>query len=496
VIHTRGAPSTARQPADRVARTATDRRDIRVTSWHSARHALSPFSAVRLARTLREPGPVISRKLARIATVCALGAGCGASAAPGSSTSDPLRYLDDASFRRSELVESLVDPSNGYSSLRLAHYATGVVGDWDRLPEWNPATEPVGAAELDAPGGASASALSANASPLALPSSIASLGDPALLALGEAAFSRYPTQPATYFSVALASRAAAGRYGLWVDGARGVGGLVRARMADGSVALSLTCASCHAAPSSAGDVVPGLPNAALAMGDAILASQGLAGAPPAIDPIAAWGPGRVDVTTTDGTEPARIPDLRPVRFLTYLQQDATVRARDIVALAIRIETLLITSNLSAVRPPRVVSLALAAYVTSLGASLPGEDVAQAASPSGAAIFASRCTGCHAPPNLTGEPVPLDVVGTDPTLGLSPSRGTGSYRVPSLHGVGTRGALLHDATVPSVDVLFDPGRLDPAFTGGLHGAGPIEGHTFGLDLAPADREALLAYLRAL
>lgn len=446
-----------------------------------------------MARVLRRIEGLTSPKLARIATVYALAAGCGSSPAPGSSTPDPLRYLDDASFRRSELVASLVDPGNGYSLLRLAHYATGGAGDWDRLPEWNPATELVGASELDAPGGASPTALSAGASSLALP---ASLDDPALLALGEAAFSRYPTQPATYFSVALASRGAASRYGLWVDASRGVGGLVRVRTADGSGALALTCASCHAAPSMGGGIVPGLPNAALNMGDAMLAAQGLAGAPPSVDSVAAWGPGRVDVTTSAGTEPARIPDLRPVQFLTYLQQDATVRARDVVALAIRIETLLVTSNLSAVRPPRVLSLALAAYVTSLAASLPDESVAGSVSPSGAAVFASSCAGCHTQPGLTGEPVPLDVVGTDPTLGRSPSRGTGSYRVPSLHGVGTRGPLLHDGTVPSVDVLFDPGRLAPGFTGGLHGAGPIAGHAFGLHLGPADRDALLAYLRAL
>jgi hypothetical protein len=93
-------------------------------------------------------------------------------------------------------------------------------------------------------------------------------------------------------------------------------------------------------------------------------------------------------------------------------------------------------------------------------------------------------------------VPLDVVGTDPTLGHSPSRGTGFYRVPSLHGLGTRGPLLHDGTVPSVDVLFDPSRLAPGFAGGLHGPGPIEGHAFGLDLGADDRDALLAYLKAL
>ena len=42
----------------------------------------------------------------------------------------------------------MVNPSNGYSALRLAHYATGDATDWDRLPELNPPVAPVGAAEL------------------------------------------------------------------------------------------------------------------------------------------------------------------------------------------------------------------------------------------------------------------------------------------------------------------------------------------------------------
>ncbi|HEY3666472.1 MAG TPA: hypothetical protein VGL19_10750 [Polyangiaceae bacterium] len=41
-------------------------------------------------------------------------------------------------------------------------------------------------------------------------------------------------------SVALDSPAAAARYGLWIDESRGVGGVARARMADGSMALALS----------------------------------------------------------------------------------------------------------------------------------------------------------------------------------------------------------------------------------------------------------------
>ena len=164
-----------------------------------------------------------------------------------------------------------------------------------------------------------------------------------------------------------------------------------------------------------------------------------------------------------------------MRWLGYLQQDATLRARDLTTLAIRIETLIVTAGNAVVRPPRIVALALAAYVDSLASVVALADEAAALSPNGASSSRRHCAGCHAPPAFTGEPVPLSVIGTDPLLGLSAERGTGTYRVPSLHGVGTRGPLLHDGTVPTVDAMFDPSRVTDAFAQKLHGTGPVAGH---------------------
>jgi cytochrome c5 len=419
-------------------------------------------------------------------------AACGGSRDRG----DAEAYLQDPAFARAVLVDSLVNPSNGYSELRLGRYATGDSADWDRLPEWNPPAEPIGAGELDSAGGAVVDTLGPGAGVLALPESVASIDDPNLIAFGREAFFRYPMQIVPALRVAVASRSAAARYGLWVDESRGVGGLARARVADGSAALAMTCATCHARPDANGVLTPGLPNAAFDLGAAILASEGV---PPSLsggDPLAAWGPGRVDVTTADGTEPVRIPDLRPVLWLSHLHQDATVDARDPIALAIRIETLIITSSQATVRPPRVLALALAAYVRSLSSTLPALDAGAAASPRGADLFASGCAACHAPPGLTGAPVALEVVGTDPTLGRSADRGTGFYRVPSLRGAATRGPLLHDGTLPSVDALLDPNRLSDGFGERLHGSGPVPGHPFGLDLGDVDRGALISFLGAL
>lgn len=419
---------------------------------------------------------------------------CGAAPAGGA---DAHAYLSEPLFARAALVDSLVTPTNGYSQLRLAHYATGTTGDWDRLPEFNPEVEPVAANELDTAGGATPDAFAGTPHALALPDTLDGDEDPRLVAIGREAFFRYPVQVVPALRIALGSRAAAALYGLWIDDQAGVGGLVRARMGDGSIALAMTCATCHARPDSKaeGAIQPGLPNATFDLGALLLAADGLPAHGSGV-PIEDWGPGRIDVTTSTGVEPARIPDLRPTRWLTYLQQDATVRARDAIALAVRIETLIITSSQVAVRPPRLIPLALAAYLRSLADSLPPIDAAQAAAPGGGQLFAAHCAACHAPPGLTGDPVPLDVVGTDPVLGLSTDRGTGRYRVPSLHGAASRGPLLHDGTVSSVGALLDPARLDPGYAGRLHGSGPVPGHRFGLDLPDADRAALAAYLNAL
>jgi mono/diheme cytochrome c family protein len=431
-------------------------------------------------------------------SACALAGGLALVAAcesPSSAPTASIRYLDDTAYRRAELVASIVDPDNGYSKLRLAHYASGTADDWDLLPEWNPPTEAISASELDAPGGAKGEAFIATPAALTLPEGVIREDDPVLLALGRAAFSRYPVQLAPYLSVGLASREAADQYGLWTDATRGVGGLVRARMGDGSTALAMTCSSCHAAP-NASSLEDGRPNALFDPGAAILESPSAPVDSAVAAAIAAWGPGRLDVTTTSGTYPARIPDLRPVRWLTYLHQEGTLRQNDLTSLAIRIETLVITSNGEVLRPPRVIALALAAYLTSLARGLPSVSDAAAAEPRGAQLFASRCASCHALPGLTGDPVPLAIIGTDPWLGDSPDRGTGAYRVPSLHGVGSRGALLHDGTVPSIDAMLDPSRPTASFAGRLHGSGAVPGHLFGLDLPDEDRAALVAYVKTL
>jgi len=352
----------------------------------------------------------------------------GCAAAPASS-SDAARYLDDASFRRAALAGELVSTTNGYARVRLERYA--VDGGWDDLPEWNPAVARRGTGE-------DAAALAYDAQAI--------VDDPVALAeLGARAFTRYPVQLWQ-----------AAPQGLWID--NGADGLIDVALDPPQ--LAATCATCHATVRD-GALAIGLANDTLELG---------------------WGPGRLDVTTLDGHEPVRIPDLRPVALEAYLHTDANVRATDTIALAIRIETLIITSHFEAVRPPRIIALALATY---LGTLAPEDAAPPPTEPAirGAAVFATTCAGCHAGTTFSGDPVALDAVGTDPTVGLSLERGTGTYRVPSLRGVADRTWLLHDGSVSSLAALLDPARTSA-------------GHHFGAELSADDRAALVAFLHTL
>jgi mono/diheme cytochrome c family protein len=329
---------------------------------------------------------------------------------------DGRRYLDDASFRHAELAASLVNHANAYSRTRLARYAA-----WEELPDWNPRVNGRALVITDA----------------------ARAGDrTALRELGAAAFVAYPAQQ-------LPPEAA------HVDGE------VAVAMADGTTRRAYTCATCHEADGAAG-----VPNASLDLGrilaDAVHDPD---------SPMRGWGPGRADVSSPTKTEPVRIPDLRATRYQLHLQIDATVAQRSIASLALRIETLLVTGHGEIVRPPREVALGLAVYLWSLAPPLP-----TTAPP---AAFVAACGHCHASPGLAGPPVPLAAIGTD-AIGLSPDRGTGTWRVPSLVGVHERARLFHDGSVASLAALLDPGRV-----GGHH-----------VDLDATTRAELLHYLESL
>ena len=160
--------------------------------------------------------------------------------------------------------------------------------------------------------------------------------------------------------------------------------------------------------------------------------------------------------------------------------------------------------------------ALALYVYSLKPP-PNPNPLNDKAKRGQVIFAQQgCAACHPAPLYTNNkltpamgftgPVALrrteailDVcVGTDPGLALETRRGTGFYKVPSLRGVWMRSVFGHEGQAASLEEWFDPARLRPDYVPkGFHLAtGPVRGHKFGLNLPPADRAALIAFLKPL
>jgi cytochrome c peroxidase len=139
---------------------------------------------------------------------------------------------------------------------------------------------------------------------------------------------------------------------------------------------------------------------------------------------------------------------------------------------------------------------------------------------GQAVFRrENCESCHPPPDYTTGKLTLaqgyepprshpnwsDIhrvsIGTDPGLALKTRKGTGFYKIPSLRGLWYRPRLLHDASIVTLEELFDEARLSadyerkgwspPGMT-----KGPIPGLEFLTKLPAEDKTALIAFLRSL
>ena len=405
------------------------------------------------------------------------------------------RYLDDPAARRTALERSLQNPQNHYSRTRLGSYGHTTFG-WDLLPPWNPRTLPVTAARvaelrerrLD---------LTA-ATPLwdgQRPRTLA-----AWVALGERVFFSYPLRPEIFAEHAITRPELAAAVGLPTAPDGTFPGTVAFVDIDGEPRVGITCALCHSTVES-GRLVAGRARREFDYGRMRLAYSSDTGA--AIDPELArrmqgWGPGRADITEDDDEDPVAIPDLWQLRDHDALTQAATLRHRSLgadapLALAIRQETQILHANRERTRPPRELAWALAMYLYSL-APPPSPTVATDAVTRGRAIFDRDCTSCHSDPDGAGPAIAAADIGTDPALALGTSRGTGLYRPAPLTAVAMAAPYLHHGVVPSLESLFDPARLQPSYTGGAHGPGPIPGHLPGTELPATSRDDLIAYLR--
>jgi hypothetical protein len=170
------------------------------------------------------------------------------------------------------------------------------------------------------------------------------------------------------------------------------------------------------------------------------------------------------------------------------------------------------------RTPDAMLYALALFIESLQPP-PNPNQPNAATRRGEAVFREQgCGNCHTAPLYTNNRLTLAAgyhppesvmrltgamnisVGTDPNLAMKTRKGTGFYRVPSLRMVWMEACLLHDGSIGTLEELFNPARLEPGFRSSnwapIVKPHAVEGHTFGLNLVPADRAALIGFLRTL
>lgn len=230
----------------------------------------------------------------------------------------------------------------------------------------------------------------------------------------------------------------------------------------------------------------------------------------------------------------KVPDLRVIRYSRYIDATATHRMRgaeDLARYAAFVngadpmtfgphEILTPEQRQIRVRYADEVLYAIGVYLMSLDAPRNPNPAPKSLRDAGQKIFQREgCVTCHTPPNYTsgkltlaqGFKPPADhpyaedivhlTVATDPELALRTRKGTGFYKIPTLRGVWTRTRLLHDASVASLEEMFDPARLKPDHVpGGWKGpAGDrrgIPGHPFGLSLTAEEKRSLLAFLRSL
>ena len=416
-------------------------------------------------------------------------------ATPEDVLGEGARYLDDPVFRRAALERSLANHDNTYSRQRLASYGL-VDRGWDALPVWVPRSRILDGEDAAAIRDGGIAVLHARPAPTEIWSGARPSTMWEWIALGRTVFFTYPLRAETIAEWALSHPAYADEIGVEhvPDGA--YPGLAVFVDIDGRTRVGITCGSCHSAVQ--GDaVVAGRARRRYDYGALRIAYHAATGVP--VDPelvrrMKTWGPGRADVTEDD-EDPVAIPDLWGLAAQSAINQAGTIHSDgSVVALAIRQETQLLTSNHQRVRPPRELALALALYVRSL--QPPERAVVHSAETErGARLFAKSCVSCHDNAAYGGTPVAVAEIGTDPALAMGRARGTGTYRPPALLDVRNAAPYLHHGAVSTLEDLLSPARLTDSYVGPL-GPGAVPGHTYGMQLDERDRHALVAFLQTL
>lgn len=425
----------------------------------------------------------------RLAALLALSALCACPSAPLDLSDDPAQYIDSANYRRGVLERDLVTLTNSYASDRLVSY--GILGfGWDILPAVDLPSRPLFDSDREAlaageqlEGGELTTLV-----PLSLPST-----EEEWIALGRRVFFEYPLRDdTTYRSLSSLD-----------DGLEDAGFLrdlddswVGLRVFEdnmGTMRVGNTCAQCHASYGGAEEPeLDGiLSNRDMDIGVARLLVMGLVPGdlPPeqestAVGDLDRLGPGRGDVMLDGAFNPFAFPDFGGLGDMPLLHHNANWAQRGIATLAVRCETLFITSSGQQTRIPRVLSWALSMWQRSLPAPAPAAPPGPLFQQGEAVFEEAGCGECHVPPLYSSDrEVSVESIGTDPSAGNSTVRGRGVYRIPSLRGVGRSAPYLHDGTVDSLTEFFDPGREAP-------------GHVYGQNLEGADKQALIEFLEGI
>lgn len=393
---------------------------------------------------------------------------------PEDAMTQGARFSTDKDYRRRVLERSIVNPDNGYSTLRLAHYGTS--SGWDELPVWNPRVRPI---TVDDIGRFAQAPRRYNTGQFEEAfDGLEAWSHDALMALGKDAFERFPLQTDMASGLAIDSNQSVEQSGIWRDNRGRLGGLVRVRINDKEEVFSKTCATCHASPNEDGMLIHGRSHADFNLG--LLINRYW----PQWTEARSWGPGSVDVTNDAQNNPAAIIDLRPIRHQKRLHWAATLH-NSLPALAVRVDTLIITSLGKTKRPPREVSFAIAYYLWQMGKRPETMRPLTEKETRGQSHFTTHCSSCHNQDGTTGEPIALGIIGTDPAVGESINRGTGTYRVPSLWKVADRTQFFHHGKIRSLETLLAPNRSET-----------VEGHPFGLSLDDKARAELIAFLQTI
>lgn len=403
---------------------------------------------------------------------------------------DPAAYLDDVAYRRGILERDLHFRDNDYADERFALY--GLAGEgWELLPTRDRPARNLTTEDVQRLLDGSIEDLDVSDLRPLVPASVPDDGEE-WIALGRDVVGRYPLRADPTYEALAGIEGGLERAGFFERADGAWVGLAVFQDEGGRTRIGPTCGQCHCSMGPYSVPEATLANKEMDLGAARLLVMGFDPdeRPDGIEGTSIadhydLGPGRADVLPDAAFNPFALPDLGGLEDMPYLQHNANWIHGGLATVAIRAETLFITSNLERSRIPRVLSWAAGAYLRSFAPPAPLDAEPGPDAEAGAQVFEQTgCTECHTPPSYTSDRlVTLDEVGTDPAAGLSRARGTGYTRIPSLRGVGRTGPYLHHGAVPTLEELLSPQRGEP-------------GHAFGLELGEDERAQLLAFLRSI